>query len=229
MIFACILSHLVSWIVDPWLVDASLMIIARASGHLKQIYLTFALRFHFLSFYFARALRVVQITWLPFAYMLENLFFRMRILAWNYVKRNFLARKFPSETISGAIFCCNNRIAILQGRASGHPETRSITTKSWEYRIDQGSLKESVARLWGGWAAGLITSPLGAVRDGTGFPERHRVQTGQSTRWEAARLEKPDTSKHFFYLFPCPLCAQACCWVLCIVFTGAMENPSGCT
>ena len=66
---------------DPWLVDASLMIIARASGHLKQIYLTFALRFHFLSFYFARALRVVQITWLPFAYMLENLFFRMRILA----------------------------------------------------------------------------------------------------------------------------------------------------
>lgn len=147
-----------SWIVAPWLVDAPGIIPGRASGLLKQIYLTFALRFHFLSFYFARALRVVQITWLPFAYMLENLFFRMRTLGWNYVKRNFLARKFPSETISGTIFCCNNRIAFLQGRALGHPETRSITTKSWEYRIDQGSLKESVARLGGGGRFDNVTA-----------------------------------------------------------------------
>lgn len=55
--------------------------------------------------YPARALRVVQVTWLMFAYTLEKMSLGMRTLGRVCAKRNFLARKFPSEeTISGATF-----------------------------------------------------------------------------------------------------------------------------
>lgn len=67
-----------------------------------------------------------------------------------YVKRNFLASKFPSETISGAIFVeIINSIVFQQRKALGHLETRSITTKTWGSLPGQGGIKESVCMVGG--------------------------------------------------------------------------------
>lgn len=79
-----------------------------------------------------------------------------------HVKRSFLARKFPRETIPGAIFAVIvNSVAFLQGKALGYPETRCITAKEGDNLIDLGRLKESICKV--GRRAGMVISQLSAV------------------------------------------------------------------
>lgn len=87
----------------------------------------------FFSCYLGRALRVVQVTWLMFAYTMENMSLRMRTLGWVYVKRSFLARKFPSEeTISGAIFAVIITLLSYKGKRWSI-QTQTLDVLQWRH------------------------------------------------------------------------------------------------
>lgn len=84
-------------------------------------------------FFFHVTLAELWVTWLMFAYTMENMSLRMRTLGWVYVKRSFLARKFPSEeTISGAIFAVIITLLSYKGKRWSI-QTQTLDILQWRH------------------------------------------------------------------------------------------------
>lgn len=130
---------------------------------------------------------------------------KMCPLEWEKVKRNFLARKSPSEnTISGSIFTivrvllsCRGKPGANQTQALEVLEQRHgnilLTKEAWKSESDNHTVRYYVV-------VGLFFWIMLATN-----------------KVEAAKLEKPETSKHFWSvpLFPlCPSMPSSICIVL---------------